>query len=552
MFPNFTSALPPRRGRHGRRLCGLAAAPRKAPTPVPTPIPTPVPPERVPSRRTRAPLAERRHAAVREQVRELLEDLARRGGGSRQRRGRRGPRRGDRDRARPAARHPGRRASSPACACPSRTRSSRSSRRARAADWNLLLVGHLPLRCSQSDDPARCDELYAFRTVLFRFDDRPQVALEIVHAGEPHLLEAHVYRLDRGRLETTFTATGPRIGVDVEIAPDGITRRIAVDTFINKELPPRYRSFTLVTNYVFGERKFRVLSESLEPEFSERADLELSYWGLVRQSTFASDVARLQERQKKAEAWALDPVEVVKKRFADAKDVRMGVKQAGVAVVYFERMGCPAHVVVYQPLRFVEGERASGTSPSSARPRSRPTSASARRPMKGSSTALYSASPGSGLTNLTTTSVSVITTAPASSDARRPEALRDRARLQRPDRDEPEPRHRVEREDAAAHPVGRVLLDQRVDERGHRGHGGAEQREKGERQRVAAREREAGQGHDESRRREQDAEALLPEVAARGHHRAPSRRRRGRRPSAFRRAPRARRRAAAARRAGPS
>ena len=193
--------------------------------------------------------------------------------------------------------------------------------------------------------------------MLFRFDDRPQIALEIIHAGEPHLLEAHVYRLDRGRLETTFTATGPRIGLDVEIAPDGITRRIAVDTFINKELPPRYRSFTLVTNYVFGERKFRILSESLDPEFSERADLELSYWGLVHQSTFASDVARLQERQKKAEAWALDPLEVVKKRFADAKDVRMGVKQAGVAVVYFERMGCPAHVVVYQPLRFVEGEK---------------------------------------------------------------------------------------------------------------------------------------------------------------------------------------------------
>jgi hypothetical protein len=229
--------------------------------------------------------------------------------------------------------------------------------RSKGGDWNLLLVGHLPLRCKQSDDPGKCDELYAFRTVLFRFDDRPQIALQIVHAGESRLSETHVYRLDRGRLDTTFEAAGPRQGLDVEIGPDGLTRRIAVDTFINKELPARYRSFTLVTNYVFGERKFRILAESIEPEWSERADLDLSYWGLVHQSPFASDVARLQERQKKAEPWAFDPVELVKKRFADAKDVRLGVKQAGIAVVYFERMGCPAHVVVYQPLRHIEGEK---------------------------------------------------------------------------------------------------------------------------------------------------------------------------------------------------
>ncbi|HEY1434298.1 MAG TPA: hypothetical protein VGG65_02925 [Thermoanaerobaculia bacterium] len=227
----------------------------------------------------------------------------------------------------------------------------------KGADWNLLLVGHLPLRCSQADDPARCDQLYSFRTVLFRFDDRPQIALQIVHAGEPRLSETHLYRLDKGRLDTTFSVTAPRSGVEVEIGPDGLTRRIAVDTFINKELPPRYRSFTLASTYVFGERKFRILTESVDPEWSERADDELAYWGLVRQATFVSDLAKLQERQKKAEAWALDPIELVKKRFPDARDVRLGAKQAGVAVVDFERANCPAHVVVYQPLRRTEGDK---------------------------------------------------------------------------------------------------------------------------------------------------------------------------------------------------
>jgi hypothetical protein len=225
------------------------------------------------------------------------------------------------------------------------------------SDWNLLLVGHLPLRCSQADDPAKCDQLNAFRSVLFRFDDRPQVALQIVHAGEPRLSETHFYRLEKGRLDTTLSTTAPRSGVDVEFGPDGVTRRIAVDTFINKELPARYRSFTLVTTYVFGERKFRILAETVEPEWSERSDDELAYWGLVRQSTFAGDLAKLLERQKKAEPWALDPVELVKKRFPDARDVRLGVKLAGVAVVDFERANCPAHVVVYQPLRHVEGEK---------------------------------------------------------------------------------------------------------------------------------------------------------------------------------------------------
>lgn len=336
--------------------CGLAAAPEKAPTPVPTPIPTPVPPERVSSSQNKGSAPERRLPRYENRFISFskisrVEEVDLDGDGVAE------------ALVEGIGTVRGLPPDIPVIGFVSRTRLPFENpifaafQRSRSGEWNLLLVGHLPLRCTQSDDPAKCDELYAFRTVLFRFDDRPQIALEIIHAGEPHLLEAQAYRLDRGRLETTFTATGPRGGLDVEIAPDGITRRIAVDTFINKELPARYRSFTLVTNYVFGERKFRILSESLEPEWSERADLDLSYWGLVHQSTFASDVARLQERQKKAEPWAFDPVEVVKRRFTDAKDVRMGVKQAGVAVVYFERMGCPAHVVVYQPLRYVEGEK---------------------------------------------------------------------------------------------------------------------------------------------------------------------------------------------------
>ena len=49
--------------------------------------------------------------------------------------------------------------------------------------------------------------------------------------------------------------------------------------------------------------------------------------------------------------------ELVKKRYPDAKEVRLGVKQSGLAVVDFERVGCPAHVVVFQPLRETEGEK---------------------------------------------------------------------------------------------------------------------------------------------------------------------------------------------------
>jgi hypothetical protein len=229
-----------------------------------------------------------------------------------------------------------------------------------ANDWDLLLIAHLPMRCTQAEDPARCDELVTFRSVPFRYDDRPQVALQIVHAGEPRLTETMTYRLDRGQLETTFSSALPRSGVDVTIGPEGITRRIAVDTFINKELPPRYRSFTLTSNYVFGERKFRILSESIEPEWNERQDLELSYWSLVHQSTFTNDLTRLEDRQKRAAAespQSLDPAELVRKRFPDARDVRVGLKQPGLAVVYFERIGCSAHMVVFQPLRQWEGEK---------------------------------------------------------------------------------------------------------------------------------------------------------------------------------------------------
>ncbi len=332
------------------------ASPQKPPTPAPTPVPTPVPPERVPVSQKKGAMSERRiprfenpYVGFSKITRVEEVDL-------------------DNDgvaealvegigtvRSLPA--------DLPVVGFVSRTKLPFENpifavfQKGKGAEWTPLLVGHLPLRCSQADDPARCDQLYAFRSVLFRFDDRPQVALQIVHAGEPRLSETHFYRLDRGRLDTTFSVTAPRSGVDVEFGPDGVTRRIAVDTFINKDLAARYRSFTLVSKYVFGERKFRILSESIEPEWSDREGDELAYWSLVRQATFASDLARLSERQKKAEAWALDPVELVKKRFADARDVRLAVKQAGVAVVDFERAGCPAHVVLYQPLRSTEGEK---------------------------------------------------------------------------------------------------------------------------------------------------------------------------------------------------
>ena len=59
-------------------------------------------------------------------------------------------------------------------------------------DWDLLLVAHLPMRCTQGDDPAKCDEVVAFRSVLFRYDDRPQIALQIVHAGLKRVIGGEV------------------------------------------------------------------------------------------------------------------------------------------------------------------------------------------------------------------------------------------------------------------------------------------------------------------------------------------------------------------------
>ena len=333
-------------------------APQKTPVPAPTPVPTPVPPDRIPSslRKGAAPLAgaqryENRSLTFSKLTRVEEVDL-------------------DDDGVLEALVEGIGTVKSlppeiPAVGFVSRARLPFENPllavlKKKGNDWDLLLVVHLPMRCTQSGDPAKCDELDAFRSVAFRFDDRPQVALQIVHAGEPRLSETHMFRLDRGRLEKTFSVALPRSGVEVSFGPEGITRKIAVDTFINKELPPRYRSFTLTTNYIFGERKFRILSEGLEPEWSDREDLDLSYWGLVHQSSFAGDLARLQEKQKRAASEvpaSLDPIELVKKRFPDARDVRLGLKQPGMAVVYFERIGCSAHIVVYQPLRQWEGEK---------------------------------------------------------------------------------------------------------------------------------------------------------------------------------------------------
>jgi hypothetical protein len=227
------------------------------------------------------------------------------------------------------------------------------------ADWGVLFLGHLPLRCGQADELARCDQLLAFHSVRFRFDDRPQVLIDIQHAGENGLHETHTYRHNGSSLEETFNATLPRDSVEVSADPVGIQRRLAVDTFVNRDLPPRYRSFTLATSFIFGDRRFRVHSETVEPEWSESGDLELTYWGLVHQPSFAADVEKLRERTRRggAEAPASDPGEVVRKRYPDASDIRISSKQRGLALVYFRRPGCLARAVLYQPLREWEGER---------------------------------------------------------------------------------------------------------------------------------------------------------------------------------------------------
>jgi hypothetical protein len=233
-------------------------------------------------------------------------------------------------------------------------------RRGAAETWNPLWIAHVPLRCAQSDDPARCDQVAFFGSVRFRFDDRPQMVVQILHAGDSGANETYAYRLVRGRLETTFAVSAARSAVDVAIGVDGITRRLAIDTFVNRELPPRYRSFTLVSSFVFGERKFRVLTESVEEEWGDRRDFDLAYWGLVRGAGFAGDVTRWRERHRRAPSeapWKLDPREVVRKRYPDATRVRFGAKQPGLATVYFERPSCHARAVLYQPVREWEGEK---------------------------------------------------------------------------------------------------------------------------------------------------------------------------------------------------
>lgn len=226
-------------------------------------------------------------------------------------------------------------------------------------EWKTLLAVHVPLRCGQSDDLSTCDQLMAFRTIRFRFDDRPQVVLQILHPGESGLNETYTYRLVNGKLETTFALALPRVTADASIDTNGISRRLAVDTFVNRELPSRYRSFTLKSFFVFGENRFRVYSESIEEPFSDRSDVELAYWGLVHQPTFATDIDRLRrEKKEPAEPWTLDPVEVIRKRYPDAIRPRIGAKAPGVAIVYFDRSGgCHAHAVLYQPVREWEGEK---------------------------------------------------------------------------------------------------------------------------------------------------------------------------------------------------
>lgn len=232
--------------------------------------------------------------------------------------------------------------------------------RREGSQWKALFIGHVPLACGQTGDLSRCDQLLDFRCVWFRLDDRPQVLFHVTHAGENGTDEVATYRFAGGHLEATFASTEPRSAVDVTVTPLGIQRRIAVDTFINRDLPQRYRSFTLSSLFTFGERAFRVQSEAVEEAWGERRDFDLAYWGLVHQKGFGADLDRLREREKKASSeapWVFDPVELVKKRLPDATQVRIGTRQEGVAIVDFERAGCAAHAVLYQPLREWDGGR---------------------------------------------------------------------------------------------------------------------------------------------------------------------------------------------------
>ena len=174
-----------------RRRPPSRAPAAKAPTPAPTPVPTPVPPERVSESQKKGACAERRITAVREPLRQLLEAHARRGGRPRQRRRRRGPRRGRSGRSAgcPPG-HPGRRLRL-AHASALREPDPRRPPEGKGADVEPPARRAPAAALPQTDDPTKCDELYAFRSVLFRFDDRPQVALQIVHPGEPRLSETH-------------------------------------------------------------------------------------------------------------------------------------------------------------------------------------------------------------------------------------------------------------------------------------------------------------------------------------------------------------------------
>jgi hypothetical protein len=227
-------------------------------------------------------------------------------------------------------------------------------------EWRPLFVAHVPLRCGQSDDLSTCDQLVQFRSIRFRYDDRPQVVFQMLHPGDSGLNETYAYRLARGKLETTFSVALPRASVNVSIDPNGIERRLAVDTFVNRELPARYRSFTLRTLFVFGENRFRIASDVPEEAWSaDRGDTELAYWGLVHQPVFATDIERLRDRShKETEAWVLDPVEVVRKRYPDATKIRVSTRAAGVAVVFFDRPNnCHAHALLFQPVREWEGDK---------------------------------------------------------------------------------------------------------------------------------------------------------------------------------------------------
>lgn len=227
-------------------------------------------------------------------------------------------------------------------------------------EWHPLFVAHVPLRCGQSDDLSTCDQLVQFRSIRFRYDDRPQVVFQMLHPGDSGLNETYAYRLVRGKLDTTFSVALPRVSVSVSIDPNGIERRLAVDTFVNRELPARYRSFTLRTTFVFGENHFRIATDTPEEAWSaDRTDVELAYWGLVHQPVFAADIERLRERHRQGvEPWALDPAEVLRRRYPDATKIRVGSRVAGLAVVFFERPNnCHGHALLYQPVREWEGDK---------------------------------------------------------------------------------------------------------------------------------------------------------------------------------------------------